>query len=116
VKLFGYLHTMFEDSALYLSKDYADYLAGAYAIWVSYDSAVKLEPIVGAVKDLHYFNGRYVMLEGFFNMKERGHTGIFSGGLEKVVRVLELRRWYDGRKDLTKTDERERIIPQRRRR
>lgn len=115
VKLFGYLHVRFEDSALYLSKDDADYLTGANAIWVSYDSAVKLESIEGNVSDLHYFDGRYVMLEGFFNMKEHGHMGMFSGGLEKIVRVLELRRWYDGRKELTKFNNQGRIIPKRRR-
>jgi hypothetical protein len=117
VKLFGYLHVRFEDSALYLSKDDADYLTGANAIWVSgYDPAAKLEPIDGVVKDLRYFDGRYVMLEGFFKMKERGHMGMFSGGIGQIVRVLELQRWYDGRKELTKFDERGRIKPKRRRR
>jgi hypothetical protein len=32
------------------------------------------------------------------------------------VRVLELRRWFDGKKDLVKFDKRGRIIPQRKRR
>ena len=122
VKVFGYLHVRFEDSALYLSKDDADYLTGANAIWVSYDSTRRLYPIEGkevtggTIDDLKYFDGRYVMLEGFFNMNERGHMGSFSGGLERVMSIIESRRWYDGRKELAKQDSEGRIVPKRRHR
>ncbi len=122
VKVFGYLHVRFEDSALYLTKDDADHLIGANAVWVSYDPAAKLGRLDGKeietrdVGDLRCFDGRYVMLDGIFSMKERGHMGSFSGGVKDVVRVLELRRWFDGKKNLVKFDKRGRIIPQRKRR
>jgi hypothetical protein len=97
VRVSGFLHQKFEDSALYLSKADADHLITANAIWVRYDPKVQLEPEEGSAKDLDYFDGRPVMLEGIFNMNQHGHRGAFSGVLERVVRVLEESRTYDGR-------------------
>jgi len=106
VRVTGFLHFQFEDSALYFSKDAADYLILENAIWVRYNEKPSLEPQISQDKlknrtiNLDYFDGRYVMLEGTFKMNERGHLGAFSGTLENVTRVLENRRFFDGRKKL----------------
>ena len=119
VVVFGFLHVQFEDSALYMSKTDADFIRGENSLWVSYNSDVKLQPldgkeiVGGSRKDLEYFNGRYVTLEGTFNMKEHGHMGMFFGFLERVSGLAEARQWFDGRKQVTKFDKRGRIVPNR---
>ena len=101
VRVTGFLHVQFEDNAIYLHKDDADYLIGENALWVAYAKEPNLQPICkdkfsasGAKQ--RFFDGRYVLIEGRFNMKNHGHLGAFSGAIEDVSRILELRRWFDG--------------------
>src|SRR5690349_2788842 len=47
VAVFGFLHVQFEDSALYMSKTAADFIRGENSLWVSYNSDVRLQPLVG---------------------------------------------------------------------
>ena len=119
VRLRGFLHYQFEDSALYLSKDDADYLNSANAIWIRYDKTVKLEILVcknikeitkPTADDFKYFDGRYVTVEGIFNMKGRGHLGVFSGELDNVVRLEEDRQWFDGKKEVAVIDKDGKVV------
>jgi len=113
VMVTGFLHFQFEDSALYLSKEDADYLNGKNALWVRYNFAAKLDWRCGekfpSTLGLSYFDARYVTLSGTFNMKEYGHMGAFSGVLEDVVSVSEQRRWFDGKKNVVDQDKDGRI-------
>jgi hypothetical protein len=108
ISLTGFLHVQFEDSALYLSKDDADYLNLMNAVWITYSKSPRREwrcpqnEPVGLSID--YFNGKYVTVSGTFNMKERGHLGAFAGTLEDVTWLIENRRWYDGSTKVVKQD------------
>jgi len=92
VRVEGYLHNKFEDSALYISKDDADYLIGQNGIWVSYGE----KAAVGRT------DCKPVLLEGVFNRSGHGHMGMFAGELKSVSRIMELTRWYDGNTELKK--------------
>lgn len=105
VRVHGFLHLKFEDSGLYATKDDADYLIGKNALWVTYSGeGLKLEPNNPKLKlsrnELEYFDGKYVLLEGIFNKGNCGHMGAFAGEIKDVTRVVELKRWYDGKKEL----------------
>lgn len=105
VRVHGFLHLKFEDSGLYATKDDADYLIGKNALWVTYSrEGLKLEPnnpkLNPSRSELEYFDGKYVFLEGIFNKSNCGHMGAFAGELKDVTRVVELKRWYDGKREL----------------
>jgi hypothetical protein len=103
VRVEGYLHYKFEDSALYFTKDHADRLDGRNALWVSYASSetIQLQP---KEKDgIKYFDCEWALLEGIFKYESdhgHGHMGMFSGELKNVTRVMKQRQWYDGKKEL----------------
>jgi starvation-inducible outer membrane lipoprotein len=83
----GYLHCKFEDSAIYFSKDHADYLDGSNAIWVTYDST-----LLKSIKPKQ-FDGKYVTVVGTFYANQHGHMGAFAGSI-KVESIKERKRWY----------------------
>lgn len=102
----GYLHLGFEDSALYFSKEQADYGLTKDALWVSYKNDLSLTSMNSAKKgskpDIHYFDCKYVILIGTFNKDKMGHLSLFSGTLEDVDSVTEMPRRNDGKKTLFK--------------
>lgn len=108
VRVEGYLHIKFEDSALYLSKSDADYLNGQNAIWVSFseNKDIKIQPLDRNIKlskeNLGYFDCKYVLLEGVFNKNDHGHMGAYAATLEDITRIMESTQWYDGKKELKK--------------
>jgi hypothetical protein len=99
VRVEGFLHNKFENSALYLSKQDGDFLIGKNAVWVSYSDEVQLQPRGEAnnkkERDLFYFDRKFVLLEGRFDEDVRGHMGAYSGGLTGVTRIMELKRYYE---------------------
>lgn len=99
VRVEGFLHNKFENSALYLSKQDGDFLIGKNAVWVSYSDEVQLQPRGDAnnkkERDLFYFDRKFVLLEGRFDKGVRGHMGAYSGGLTGVTRIMELKRYYE---------------------
>lgn len=102
----GYLHVGFEDSALYFSKEQADYGLTKDALWVNYKNDLSLTSMNSAKKgskpDIHYFNCKHVILIGIFNKDKMGHLSLFSGTLEDVDSVSEMPRRNDGIKHLEK--------------
>jgi hypothetical protein len=93
VRVEGFLHVHFEGTALFMTKEHADYLMCKYGFWVS------LDEVKYPAKD---FDGKYVLLEGTFNRANKGHMRLWSGELRDVSRVMELTRFYDGAKAVTK--------------
>jgi len=79
----GYLHTQFEDSRLYLSKEHADRLFAENSIWVD-----------GAEIEL---NAKWVSLRGIFNFNEKNNF------LPLVVtsKVILSEQIFDGSKKLS---------------
>jgi hypothetical protein len=100
VRVEGFLHNKFENSALYLSKQDGDFLIGKNALWVTYSDDVQMQPRGDADeknedRGLSYFDRKFVLLEGRFDKDVRGHMGAYSGGLTGVTRIMELKRYYE---------------------
>lgn len=81
VRIIGYAHFEFEGNGLYLSRE--DWRRGILrnGLW--------LEPPPERPDSL---NDRYVLVEATFDAMQAGHFGMWSGSLEKVVR---LQSWGD---------------------
>lgn len=73
-----------EEMALYVSREDAEYVITSNAIWIdpTRDGAL-------AIEDL---NGRYLLVEGVFVARRRGHGGVFSGALVDVCRLSPIAR------------------------
>ena len=103
IRVNGYLHNKFEDSALYLGKTDGDYLICKNAVWIDFAEKVRLEPRSEAKPiTARYFDCKYVLVEGRFNKNDHGHMDLAAGSIENVTRVMELTHWYDGKRDLEK--------------
>jgi hypothetical protein len=74
----GFLNMEFEGNAIYLHRD--DYAFSQYGngLWCSID-----------MEKYEKYNRRYVVLEGTFNGKMKGHLGMWSGSVERISRVWE---------------------------
>ena len=73
IRVIGYLHRKFEDHALYFSKDDADYTISSNGMWVSFAESPQLisrseAHVSFKPEPIDYFDCKYVMLEGTFNM------------------------------------------------
>ena len=104
VRVEGFLHKQFEDSAIYVTKNDADHLICMNALWVSYAEKVLKEADDPRQKgdNLKYFDGKFVLIEGYFNPNMHGHLGAFAGSIEKTSRVMELSRVFDRSKPVRK--------------
>jgi len=105
VRVEGYLHNKFEDSALYFSKDHADRLDGRNGVWVEYAENEKILLQPEKEDGTRYFDCKWVLLEGTFLYESElghGHMGTFSGELRQVTRIIETTLWYDGERQLEK--------------
>jgi hypothetical protein len=85
----GFLHVRFEDTAIYLSREDAEYLIGRNGFWVAFDR--KTVPFEGGIGPKQ-FDNKYVLVEGTFDRSGRGHGSSFQGTI-KVDRVVELKRY-----------------------
>ena len=86
----GYLRVRFEDIAIYLSKDDAQYGMTRNGFWVSFDET-KI-PFEKGTKGPIQYDGKYVLIEGTFDKNARGHKKLWSGTIKNVNRVIQLRR------------------------
>ncbi len=89
VQVKGFVHVQFEDSSIYLSKDDADYGITSNGFWVSFEKAtIPFDGTVGPSE----FDRKYVLIEGTFNVNNRGHQGGWAGSFEKISRIVELKK------------------------
>jgi len=111
VRVHGYLHLEFEDFALYLSKDDADYLRTENSLGISFsDNEVDFEPLdrssfsvsnagrkFNEDANLHQRIGRFncvnVMLEGTYDAE--------THEIRNVRTVQEDIKWYEGKISLS---------------
>ncbi len=77
----GYLRVEFEGTAIYLSKEDADYgmTCNAFSVVLSKKSAK--------------YDRKHVLLEGRFDKNCRGHYGMFQGTIDHITRVVELTKY-----------------------
>jgi len=75
----------FEGNALYLGRDDRRHRFTKNAVWASWDT-LGAEPY-----DLPFmfkFDGRHVLVEGYFDSHSKGHLGLFSGAITNVTRIM----------------------------
>ncbi|MBK7103801.1 MAG: hypothetical protein IPH62_00755 [Ignavibacteriae bacterium] len=106
VTVSGFLHNKLEDSALYFSKDHADFGIIENSIWLEYSDSLTVhysnqgDLTLDSQSDIKRLDCRYVELRGRFNKNELGHFDVFPGTIENITEISELLKWYDGDTEL----------------
>ncbi len=80
VRLIGYVALEFEGTAIFLHKEDCDHALMANGLWLDVDEAV--------LKKRKEYHHKYVLIEGTFNAKNKGHLGAWPAAVEKIS------RWY----------------------
>jgi hypothetical protein len=82
VRVIGFVNLEFEGNGLYLHEE--DWRHSIYrnGIWI--DPPLGIEPDSGGTNGA--INRQYVLVEGVFDASDRGHMGMWSGGLHNVTR------------------------------
>ena len=73
----------FEGWALFLSKDDRKHGFTKNALWASYYTLPGGDSLQFQAK----FDGRHVLVEGYFDAQSHGHMGLFSGSITNVTRI-----------------------------
>jgi len=84
IRVIAFLNLEFEGNALYLHREDFDKSLLSNAVWISLDDL--------QIRTSKKFSGRYVLVEGVFSAKDRGHLGIFSGSIQQVTRLQSWER------------------------
>lgn len=79
IRVIGFLRLEFEGDVLYLHREDYEYAILGNGIWV--------EVTPEMTKRKAKLNMHYVLLEGIFSSKERGHMGMWSGTIKKIGRA-----------------------------
>jgi len=87
VRVVGWLNFEIEDSALYLSQTDSENGLTRSAVWI--DPPPNFASARGPTGPQP--NRRYVIVEGTFNARRRGHMDRYSGALEAVTRLDQWR-------------------------
>ncbi len=79
VRLIGFVRVAFEGDAIYLHEDDYKYGLTKNGLWLN------------LIKDTYEkqsrkFDRKYVLVEGTFSAKDRGHMGLYSGAIENIKR------------------------------
>lgn len=74
----GYVVLEFEDKSLYLSEADAKHGITRNSVWLNVSDAI--------YSDRARFHQRYVLVEGTFSSRRRGHLGLSSGEIENIGR------------------------------
>ncbi|RII28371.1 MAG: hypothetical protein CXR31_00295 [Geobacter sp.] len=96
----------FEGDAIYLSASDAERHITKNGIWVDVNypklgipetkpsDPEQLKKVMVKVKSLESMNGKYVVIEGVFDMNSHGHLGLYSGSLnvERMPRLREVEK------------------------
>lgn len=91
----GYYQSGLEESALYFSKDQADYGMVKDAIWINLDEDVYWQNFpedgLGDKARLQSLSGKYITVEGVYTMRDRDDVGAFGGAMV-ATRVIVRRK------------------------
>jgi len=85
VRVVGAFRLEFEGNAVCLHADDVRARISKNCLWISLD----YKKLASTEEVLSSLNGHYVLLEGTFTAKQRGHFGMYSGSLEGVWRVTD---------------------------
>jgi hypothetical protein len=86
VRVIGFINFEFEGDALFLSSEDWKHGVVTNSLWV--EPPPGFESDSGPARKQH--NRRYVIIEGTFNARKRGHLGLGSGAIEHVTRLDSL--------------------------
>ncbi len=78
IRVVGFLNLAFESKALYLSIADSEHSVTKNALWVELDQWDEYKK----------FNQHYVLLEGVFDAKNKGHLQLYSGSLTNIGRLI----------------------------
>ena len=78
VRVKGYCHLEFEEQSLYLHREDADLMNTSNAVWLELEASD-----VDQAKP----NEQFVLVEGIFTGKSRGHLGAWSGTIRDITRL-----------------------------
>jgi hypothetical protein len=84
IRLIAFLNLEFEGDALYLHREDYEKSLPVNAIWISLT-----DKQANASKKL---SGGYVLVEGTFRAKDRGHFGMFAGSIDRITRIQSWER------------------------
>jgi len=76
VRVIGFVKLEFEGNAIYLHQDDYKYGISKNGLWIDVTEEIR--------KRSTEFDQKYVMLEGMFNAKWKGHMGHWSGSIQKI--------------------------------
>jgi hypothetical protein len=81
IRVKGFLNLEFEGNAIYLHKEDCDLGIDKNGIWVDVTN--------GQIDSAHYHNcnKQYVILEGTFEMDNKGHDNGYGGSITKITRI-----------------------------
>lgn len=80
VQIMGYLRVQFEGTAIYLSKEDADYGITRNGFWIDLS------------KDAVKYDRKYVLVEGTFDKNSLGHMSLWQGTITRITRIVELNK------------------------
>ncbi len=85
VRVIGFVNFEFEGNGLYVSRE--DWQRSIYrnGVWVDPPARFKSDSAPSTVHP----NQHYVLLEGTFNARHKGHMGMWSGAIESATRLDE---------------------------
>jgi hypothetical protein len=86
IQVDGFLCVQFENQAIYLSGEDAEFGMTSNGFWVAFNGTAILRDEAAA------HDRKHVFIEGRFNKNERGHLGLWQGAVEGVDRVVELEK------------------------
>ena len=81
VRLAGFMHLDFEANGLYVHKEDKDRHLYKNGLWVS----------VGKIVESAECQDAYVLIEGTFHARDRGHMSLWSGSVSDITRCV---RWF----------------------
>lgn len=80
VQVIGYARIRFEGNALYLSQADAEHGVTSNGVWLD------ISDWAGDRKQRANHTNRYVIVEGTFRKAEKGHMGMWPGGIKRIAR------------------------------
>ena len=84
IRLMAFLNLEFEGNALYLHREDFEKSLPSNAIWISLTDQ--------QARTSARFSKGYVLVEGVFSAKDRGHMGMFAGSIQKITRIQSWER------------------------
>lgn len=78
VRVIGYVRLEFEGNAVYLHEDDSKHAIHGNGLWLSVTDDIRTRS--------KEFDRKYVIIEGAFDAKMKGHKGLWSGSLREISR------------------------------